>query len=316
MRAHTAFWLTLVMGASVLAPITAWAGPETSEVPEIPEQTFSSCEGADTPCNFEPEKCPDPKTCPNYNLLVQADQGWQAGADALVHIHYWVNPDGQIQPHKPTEPWVRPDQVVAAVQAAFATWEAWNPKLRFHFEGTTDALPNPLIRDGKNVVGFSQPLLPFSASAATFHEGGHIVESDITLNATVPWIWRPCEQADDSCTDQNTQYQYFREELDELGLTGTRIQSGQNLDLQAVTTHEAGHLLGLDHAPGVESRLLTMLSTSSGGEGFGDKRHYNTLGLGDVLGLRVLYPFECPVQGQPVPPESQNVCPAITIYAP
>lgn len=301
----------MVLGAGMLAPSTAGAESESP----IPEQTFSSCEGVQTPCNFEPEKCPHPKTCPNYSLLFQADQGWEAGADGLIHIDYWVNPEGQTQPLKPTDPWLPADQVVAAVQAAFATWEAWNPRLRFHFAGITDATPNPLVRDGKNVIGFG-PLAHFSASAAGFHDGRHIVESDITLNSRTPWIWRPCQQQDDSCTDQTTTYHYFEDELAQAGLGDTVIiQSGAVLDIQAVTTHEVGHLLGLGHAPGLESRFLTMLS-ASGNESFGDKRHQNTPGLGDVLGLRVLYPFECPAEGEPVPPEYRNVCPTITIYAP
>lgn len=61
-------------------------------------------------------------------------------------------------------------------------------------------------------------------------------------------------------------------------------------------THEVGHWLFLGDLADAQDKEMTMYGTigAEQGEEFVTERKKVTLGLGDILGARALYPCDCP----------------------
>lgn len=91
--------------------------------------------------------CESPKTCPVYHLY-QPPIRWRAASDGVVRIPYDIFP---VQPRMPE------DRAIAAIRAAVATWEAYNPKLRFVYLGVRST--PPWSGDGRNSIGFADPIM-------------------------------------------------------------------------------------------------------------------------------------------------------------
>jgi hypothetical protein len=108
--------------------------------------------------------------------------------------------------------------------------------------------------DGHNVIGFGR--LPGNVSAYTcwWVQGGSIVEADMRINSAEPWA---------------------------TSLVGCSNQ----FMLEAVATHEAGHVFGLMHVREARHPHLTMSTFLDGACENGE----STLGLGDMLGLESTY---------------------------
>lgn len=130
--------------------------------------------------------------------------------------------------------------------------------------GTTTAAPSVTrkgrcaTRDGLNAVGFGP--LPSGILAVTCvrsNSAGHMTEADIRVNSNVNWALSV-----GTCS--------FFEEL-----------------LEPTMTHEIGHAFGLGHVSESKHGRLTMSTTSDGPCSNAE----TTLGLGDVRGLRRLYPL-------------------------
>lgn len=232
--------------------------------------------------------CPDPKTCDHYVYVGPDVQRWPSGADGLVHVPYRVNP---------AQPWVDDESaVVAAVRRGFATWESGVPGIRFDYQGTTSLPPVP--GDRVNVVGWT-PWDPTQAAAAPLVVGGgRIYEADIILSLAAPWGSYPCEQADGSCTPLS------RDVFADWWVTrpvwpfpnGGRLVSIH--DIQNLVTHEVGHWLWLGDLYGEDETELTLYGITGAADEYGSplvERKSVTLGLGDVLGARSLYPCDCPL---------------------
>jgi hypothetical protein len=217
--------------------------------------------------------CTDPRACSSYSLL---GARWPADPRGRVVVDYWVNP---------TTWHVTAEEAVALFQAAAATWEAAHPRIDLRFRGVVDTLPG--LQDGRSVFGFSAPLVPAEGGHAdTYNQDGRITEADIVLNVTAGGTWQQCEQRDGACGGHPDEIQ-------------TPVGSSHTWmgELQGLATHEIGHALGLGHASDRDV-VLTMHPIYDTAESM----RYQTLGRGDVRGIRALYP--CPR------------CPAPKVYAP
>ncbi len=163
-------------------------------------------------------------------------------------IEYWINDKGFSQIANGSE--------FNAVNAAFETWRKVSiAALTIQYMGTTPA--RGVGRDGMNVISFADGSTPLGSStiAATFSffrsgSGGGITdEADIIFNAAHSF--------------------------------STSGESGK-YDVQSVLTHEAGHLLGLDHS-GLVSSVMTPFASLS----VIDQR---TLMYDDMAGVAEIYP--------------------------
>lgn len=142
-----------------------------------------------------------------------------------------------------------------------------DPVVELIYDGTTT---DPPALD--NVVGF----VDNGAPGAT--DGGAGKPFDIHLMPS-GWAWKPCDPAHGSpCTDYYT--------------------GNGTYDLQYIATHEWGHVLGVGHAANADDTELTMYGAADGActmqsSGY-TCRYGDTLGYGDVLGERALYPTSAP----------------------
>jgi hypothetical protein len=221
--------------------------------------------------------CPSPATCDRFRLY---GLRWAAAADGSIRIPYLLA--GR-----------HPQVPEAIAREAFRrmgeVWTAANPRVRFAEQGTTlePAGDPPFLPDGRNEFGFGpSPLLtPGAGAVATLTSvGGTIVEADVVLSVSVLWSWRPCEQSDGACAGDGTP------DVDAAGLVEAKFT-----DLAGVVAHELGHVLGLDHAsPGLGEGATRQLTMHPVAPSPPERRIFQTLGLGDVLGVRALYPCgEC-----------------------
>lgn len=157
---------------------------------------------------------------------------------------------------------VSSDAMQRALADAASSWEQAAPTLDFTFAGFTNKLPVP--DDGHNVIGCGTSVANPKA------RDGSIIEADMFLGSGL--TYSPCEQADNSCTP---------------------LSGDGGLDMASIATHEFGHWLWLgDMTAHAVDRELTM--SPGDNETMGTRsRHWRTLALGDVLGIRALYPCSC-----------------------
>jgi hypothetical protein len=131
---------------------------------------------------------------------------------------------------------------------------------RQEFLGTTQRGPNIdsagscTSMDGRNTLGFGR--LPFGVAGVTcwWYTGDRILEADIRFNTRFDWTTKLA-----GCVDE--------------------------LMLEAVATHEIGHVFGLRHVGEANHGKLTMSTRLNGP----CQNSESSLGLGDVRGLEVHY---------------------------
>lgn len=233
--------------------------------------------------------------------------------DGIARIPYQIYPKTISMPE---------DRAIAAIKASLATWEAWNPKVRFVYQGVSLTPPvstfaSTDIPDGRTVFGFGAAP-PGSGYVTIYTSGRWIVEASMVLGESLDYFWRPCPQRDGACTEPMPAHY-------EVGATGTTVDGiGGGWDLQALVTHEAGHVLNLGDMP-----QYCQLTMTSGIEftpqpaACPGRTALQTLALGDVLGTKFLYPWRCPRLPEGVPnrrasyPRAwRHLCPTIEIFAP
>lgn len=245
--------------------------PTTTPLPVTPPQGVS----APAPDGTDEAGCPGADTCGRFAVGAPLPI-----VEGRIVVRYRINPGGA------ETPYLSEDQRVGAIRAAAATWARAEPRLLFRYEGLTAA---PAGTPG--VAGFGTP-----CNHGTHPACGGLVEGKATLtfSGSAPWTWRACGPGggDRPCTPYD---QPCRE-------IGPDIRC-EGLDLQAVATHEWGHVLGLLDLYGREAMGLTMYARSPVSDREVDRarRELSTLGRGDLLGLRALYPTAAPLPPIAVP---------------
>lgn len=153
------------------------------------------------------------------------------------------------------------DVVVDVAESSFDSWErASDEGITFRLEGTA-AVGAADGEDGRNVVFFR----PFPTGQETFaqsiltfdSETGEIFDVDVELNSNFEFAVLSAGQND---------------------------PSDPRVDLQAVLTHEVGHLLGLDHENRFGPAVVMYFSDTTG-----NATHRN-LTSDDRTGVRAIYP--------------------------
>jgi len=213
--------------------------------------------------------CPDARTCGEYDLYGGL---WPAGPDGTITIRYRIRTEGWVQDPTGIHQAPEADEMIAMIRAAAQTWMDANPRMRLIYDGVTTDQP----ANGNNVIGWGRSATGTGYSIASAHHtpgpfgptytGFHVIIQD-----TSGWSWDTCAPTNgDPCTAE-----------------------GQNEapDFQGMITHEWGHVLGLDH-PCWDGRCDADELTMRTGV---PMRIRQTLALGDILGLRELYPTDAPM---------------------
>lgn len=258
-------------GATVTTATAPTTPPTTTPLPALPPRGG----GAPVLDGTDESGCPGADTCGRFAVGAPLPL-----IDGRIVVRYRINPGGA------STPYLSEDQRVAAIRAAAAAWARAEPRLLFRYDGLTSA---PAGTPG--VAGFGTP-----CNHGTHPACGGLVDGEATLtfSGSAPWTWRACGPGGGGrpCTSYP---QPCRE-------IGPDIRC-EGLDLQAVATHEWGHVLGLLDLYGREAMGLTMYARSPVSDREVDRarRELSTLGRGDLLGLRALYPTAAPLPAIAVP---------------
>lgn len=245
-------------------------------------------------------RCPAPKTCALYAL-----EPWHLNSDRAGHIvvHYRVNP---------VQPWLSEAVAIRVWAVAARIWHRADPRISFVYDGTTTRAPlvnnlsDAATDDGATlgaVTGSPVDVFGFLPGRAmgwlgdtqvTYDPSGEELQADIAIDDEAPPLYDPCAQRDGACTPAPPSPLVTG--------SGLNTRPGQRplgtQDLISLIVHEMGHLLGLAHPPYPDT--LAVEETMSPGTYWKDQslRFRETLGLGDVLGIRHLYPC-APECGRP-----------------
>jgi len=224
-----------------------------------------------------PSGCPDPRSCSLYAL---SGQRWIPDNSGRVVLHYKVNatapaPLGGLSAQL----------VQQAIDSAANAWMTADPSVVLIDDGLTTEQPA-----FNSVIGFSTGDGPEDGQAdteTTCNTCNTLTAWDIVLHVGERWTWEPCDPAGGSRCDSY----------------GSAPNAG--IDVQDVTSHELGHVLGLAHpgsgvtVNGQDAAIeLTMYPGPDEKWCYGTLigcRDADTPGMGDVLGLRHLYPTSAPM---------------------
>ena len=155
-----------------------------------------------------------------------------------------------------------PTGAAAAVEAAFETWDQQIGDTLFNDNVGTVTKETGNKYDGKNVVSWGRLGRGIIAQTTVWYSSktGAIVEFGMVLNTAYKWGIDPDGE-------------------------GTVYTLTNAFDVQDIVTHEAGHTLMLDDLYMSGASQLTMYGYGSEG-----LTYAISLGIGDVSGIRAIYP--------------------------
>ncbi len=139
--------------------------------------------------------------------------------------------------------------VVTAINNGVSAWDSQTSAAVFSYKGTTTRTAG--VRDGYNTISWGSYQAGVIAVTMSWTSGKRVLEVDCLMNTYYSW-----------------------------SLTA---QAGK-MDVQDIMTHELGHFCGLADLYNNADYWLTMYGYSNYAE-----TYKQTLGLGDILGLRAVY---------------------------
>ncbi len=139
--------------------------------------------------------------------------------------------------------------VVGAINSGVNAWDSQTSYVVFSYKGTSSRTAG--TRDGYNTISWGSYQAGVIAVTMSWVSGKRVLEVDCLMNTYYSW-----------------------------SLTG---QAGK-MDVQDIMTHELGHFCGLADLYNDADYWLTMYGYSNYAE-----TYKQTLGLGDILGLRAFY---------------------------
>lgn len=157
--------------------------------------------------------------------------------------------------------------------------------LRVSYSGTSTA-QTPDATDCQNVVGFSDSASDFSTGTIAFTEIAYVTAGN--LSSGPPYGYSTCGNVSsdspailvDADIEFNPGYSFYTD----------TVSSSSAFDLQAVATHEEGHLLGMGHSGLAHTVMFPFGDTTATGERV-------ELATDDSLGISSLYPCTNPGSG-------------------
>ena len=190
-------------------------------------------------------------------------------------VSYWVHKGG----HDATRPGENGEIAPSLLRAVRNGVEAWNEEgcsdFVFKYEGLTDVARH-FPEDGVNVItwvddGWAETTATIALTTTTMTRQGELVDADMEFNVRAHRF------------------------------TITDVPGTGAIDLGNTTTHEAGHMLGLDEAPHEDATMYYSAAA--------EETKKRTLHADDIAGLCAIYPVGVPpVQyGGGEPPE--GTCP-------
>lgn len=152
-----------------------------------------------------------------------------------------------------------PEAIRSIFDLSFSNIQGAGGGILFHYAGESQEFK--ASDDGQNTIRWSA--LPAGVVAMTYvwTENGRLRDADTIFNQRYTWTY----------TDYN----------------GSNDCSGykSSFDLRNIATHEFGHWTGLGDIYNLQGRDLTMYGYASRGE-----LKKGTLGLGDIVGVRAVWP--------------------------
>jgi len=160
-----------------------------------------------------------------------------------------------------------------AVQASFAAWDNASGPLQFSYAGSMGLAAGKY--DGSNVISWANisTLYPRAIAVTSiwyYRNSKEITEVDTQMNNGPGFAWSY------TIPDATTGY-------DDPG--NGPVEGATTYDIRNIMTHEAGHWIMLGDLYNSRDSFLTMYGYGSLGE-----LRKDTLGYGDVLGVRRAYP--------------------------
>jgi len=195
---------------------------------------------------------------------------------------HWANPTAIEYYVNPTDSGIDSNVTIAAIKAAFATWDNADKPLGFVYKGESGA--DAGVKDSHNVVSWADISSQYpNAIAVTsiwyYRYSKEIIEVDTQMNIGSGFTWNyssPNNITNNLSTKAVANASRYADP--------TNYGDPDDYDIQNIMTHEAGHWIMLGDLYSNRDSALTMYGYGAKGE-----LKKDTLGYGDELGVERVY---------------------------